>query len=155
MRIYNDVNDIDAFTGGLSETLNKGSLLGPTFGGIFFYIAFGKCLLLFFQNFLFIWLKVIVAKQFQDLKESDRFYFENGNDVRTRFTGVQMEEIKKINIASIMCNNLDLNIIQSRAFLGLNRQNARISCWNTPLIDLTKWRNEVVWIKFYQTDNKQ
>ncbi len=79
--------------------------------------------------------------QFKDLKDGDRFFFDNGHSKTTRFTIKQLDEIKRINIASIMCNNLDLNFVQMHGFLPLSKRNFPIDCMKTPVINLNKWKD--------------
>lgn len=85
-----------------------------------------------------------MARQFKELKEGDQFYFENGHNRLTRFTGEQMEEIKKVTMVSVMCNNLDLNVIQMRAFRRLQNRREAVDCARTPFMDLEKWRDEPI-----------
>ena len=57
---YRHCDDIDLFTGGLTETPLEGSPIGPTF----------SC---------------IIATQFANLKQGDRFWYEDSNPI-TGFT---------------------------------------------------------------------
>ena len=86
-------------------------------------------------------MKGIVAMQFKDIKDGDRFFFDNGHSRTTRFTIKQLDEIKRMNMAGIMCNNLDLNVIQAKAFLPLSRQNFPADCMKTPVINLKEWKD--------------
>lgn len=79
--------------------------------------------------------------QFKDLKDGDRFFFDNGHSKTTRFSRKQLDEIKRINIAGILCNNLDLNVIQPHAFLPLSRRNFPIDCMKTSVINLKEWKD--------------
>lgn len=45
----------------------------------------------------------MVAKNFHNLKYGDRFYFENGHDVKARFTLPQLDSIKSMLIADVFC----------------------------------------------------
>jgi peroxidase len=75
---FGSVDKIDLWTGGLAEKSAKGALLGETFGKI-------------------------VADQFADLRDGDRFYFENqfANDKQT------LKEIQKTTLADIILRDTD------------------------------------------------
>ena len=62
----------------------------------------------------------IIANQFKDLKIGDRYYYENGPS-QSAFTLDQLNEIKKISLARIICNDFDVSRIQKNVFL-LNSQ---------------------------------
>jgi hypothetical protein len=72
--LYVDVDKIDLFVGGLAEDHVKGGNIGPTFGNI-------------------------IRKQFEALRDGDRFYYEN-NDVA--FTAKQKKEIKKYSMCDML-----------------------------------------------------
>ena len=76
--MYRHVEDIDLFTGGLSEPSLPGGVVGQTFG-------------------------CIIAAQFDRLKRCDRFWWENPSE----FSPQQRQEIRKSTVASVMCRNWD------------------------------------------------
>ncbi|CAF0776314.1 unnamed protein product [Brachionus calyciflorus] len=114
--VYKHVDDIDLYPGGLSETPVNGGVVGPTFA----------CL---------------IANQFRDLKKGDRFYYENGPS-SSAFTLDQLNEIKKVSISRVVCNNFEINMIQPNGFMqplsSLN--NAKILCNWLPQMNLSKWK---------------
>jgi hypothetical protein len=102
--IYNDVRDIDLFTGGLAETPNKGAAVGPTFG----------CLL---------------GRQFYYYKRGDRYWYEN--DIPpSSFTKDQLNEIRKVSLASVLCDNTNsIDFVQPNVFLEADPfLNALMAC---------------------------
>lgn len=80
-RTYDHVDDVDLFTGGLIETPLHGGLVGPTFG-------------------------CILGVQFKNLRNCDRFWYEN-SDPLIRFTDAQLSEIRKITLSKIICDNCE------------------------------------------------
>ena len=84
----------------------------------------------------------IVAKQFRDLKFGDRFYYENGIDVRTRFAPDQLDELRKSSIARLMCDNLDIKFVQQNAFFPASPTNPIVDCKSLKKMNLSKWKNE-------------
>ena len=79
--IYEDVDDIDLFIGGISETSATGAVVGPTF----------QC---------------IIGDQFKRLQHGDRFYFDSVSSPG-RFTESQLDELRNANLARITCDNGD------------------------------------------------
>lgn len=86
-KIYESVDDIDLFTGGLIENPLHGGSVGPTFG-------------------------CVIGMQFQRLRKGDRFWHET-SDPFVRFSESQLTEIRKISLAKVVCSNSDsINLIQ-------------------------------------------
>lgn len=85
---YQSVNDVDLFVGGMLEPADsEGGALGKTF----------QC---------------ILADQFKRLREGDRFWHENApnrikNTDKTAFTRCQLQEIRKVTLAKIICDNAE------------------------------------------------
>ena len=89
--IYDSVDDVDLFIGGISEVPVHGALAGPTF----------QCL---------------VGDQFKRLQHGDRFYYDNSASPG-KFTEEQLVEIRKSNLARVHCDNGDaLKLMQPLAF---------------------------------------
>ena len=59
----------------------------------------------------------IIAKQFQDLKFGDRFYYEHGHSAATRFTPDQLNVIRGVSLSSILCRNVKITRVQKWPFL--------------------------------------
>ena len=118
--VYDHVDDVDLFTGGLSERPVVGGVVGPTFA-------------------------CILGQQFLNLRRGDRFWYENSKDKNPgSFTPDQLQEIRKSSLSRIICNNLDdVTMIQPYAFLADDDfTNRRKSCRGPaiPKIDLKKWK---------------
>lgn len=131
-RVYQHVDDVDLFIGGILERPKRGALVGPTF----------LC---------------IVGDQFSRLKIGDRFYYENGK-FNSKFSAAQLDELRKTSLARILCDNSDnIQHIQPLVFVnagvtdgrtGLLNGNDIVSCDNfgvIPKVSFTSWRNEPVW----------
>ena len=89
--IYQDVDDVDLFIGGISEFSVPGALLGPTF----------QCL---------------VGDQFKRLQEGDRFFYDSASNPG-KFSEAQLNEIRNANLARITCDNGDnIHHMQPLAF---------------------------------------
>jgi len=106
--VYKDVNDIDLWVGGLGEgafvsndaldsSLRQGgAVVGATFA----------CLL---------------RKQFDELKQSDRFYYENRPDAKkgteaTAFSLDQLNAIRGVSMSTLVCENFDINSVRPHIF---------------------------------------
>jgi peroxidase len=86
--------------------------------------------------------KGIIAKQFRDLKFGDRFYYENGNDNLIKFTTSQLDEIRKSNMARVLCDNVEITYIQKNPFLKADLQlNPLINCDLVDDIDYNLWKS--------------
>ncbi|XP_065073904.1 uncharacterized protein LOC135697958 isoform X1 [Ochlerotatus camptorhynchus] len=119
-RIYNNVDDIDLFPGGMSERPLQGGLVGPTFA-------------------------CIIAIQFRQVRKCDRFWYEN-DDPTVKFTEAQLAELRKTTLSRIICENLDIQSDMQRAAFDLpsNFLNPRVPCSSMQQIDLSAWRENVV-----------
>ena len=74
---------------------------------------------------------------FHNLKFGDRFYYENGEDENLRFTLAQLDNIRHISMASIVCQNYGLDRIQKYAFqLGNQQTNPSQFCDQLEKINL-------------------
>ena len=89
--IFEHVDDVDFFIGGISEVPVHGALLGPTF----------QC---------------IIGDQFKRLQHGDRFYYDNIASPG-KFSEDQLVEVRKANLARVHCDNGDnIKLMQPLAF---------------------------------------
>ncbi|XP_055950747.1 uncharacterized protein LOC129984809 isoform X3 [Argiope bruennichi] len=116
--VYEHVDDIDLFTGGVAEKSMYGALVGPTFG-------------------------CILSKQFTNLRKCDRFWYET-QDPFLRFTQDQLTEIRRTRLSKIFCDNSDtIDTVQMKAFdLPDDFLNPRMPCKNIPSPDLSMWKEK-------------
>ena len=104
---------------GISERSVEGGLVGPTFG-------------------------CIIANQFENLRKCDRFWYET-RQKKLGFTTKQLNQIKKVTLSSLLCNNLDNQEtkFQLKIFdLPNETRNPLISCKEHPKIDLKFWSKQ-------------
>ncbi|KAL1448492.1 hypothetical protein MTO96_044049, partial [Rhipicephalus appendiculatus] len=80
-QIYKHPDDVDLWSGGISERVMPGAMIGPTFA-------------------------CIIARQFSNLRRGDRFWFENPG-LPSSFTPEQLHEIRKATQSKIICENGD------------------------------------------------
>lgn len=92
-KIYASVDDIDLFPGAMTERPLQGGLVGPT-------------------------LACIIGIQFRQLRKCDRFWYENQNP-EVKFTEAQLAEIRKVTLAKIVCENLEIQGDMQRAAFDL------------------------------------
>ncbi|XP_067682268.1 peroxidasin-like isoform X2 [Haliotis asinina] len=113
--LYRTPDDIDLFSGGVSERPVDGGLLGETF----------SC---------------IVGSQFELLKIGDRFWYET-DDAAVGFTVEQLAEIRKTSLSRVVCDNTDTVIIQPNAFKKAGPRNRIRLCRQLPEVDLWAWQD--------------
>jgi len=117
--IYDFPDDIDLWSGGVSEIPKDGALVGPTFA-------------------------CIIGRQFYNIRAGDRFWYENPG-WPSSFTIEQLEAIRSTSLARIICDNSDnIQTIQYRVMLLPDHKlNPRLSCRSSeiPRLNLEPWRD--------------
>ncbi|MBT8229372.1 MAG: T9SS type A sorting domain-containing protein [Bacteroidia bacterium] len=88
--LYGDVNNVDAWVGMLSEKHLNGAIFGPL-------------------------VMTIIEKQFQVLRDGDRFYFEND----PAFNSEDIDEIKNTSLHDIIMRNTDIELMQKDVFSAM------------------------------------
>ncbi|KAL0851618.1 hypothetical protein ABMA28_007396 [Loxostege sticticalis] len=113
-KIYNNVDDIDLYTGALAEN-PRGRLLGPT-------------------------LSCLLADQFLRLKVADRFWYET-SDAEVGFTIEQLAEIRKTTLAGVICANEELlDQAQPRVMEAVGPTNPLVDCRELPQPTFGPWK---------------
>jgi len=114
--IYKSVDDIDLFTGIVSEKPSDDGFLGQTAS----------------------W---IVGKQFRDLKLGDRFYYESDNLKGNPFNQRQLDTIRETTVARILCDNTDLHFVPKYPFFHPGHSNPIVNCKSLPRLDVHAWKD--------------
>lgn len=117
-RHYRHVDDIDLWSGGVSERKLPGAAIGPTFA-------------------------CIIARQFSNTRRGDRFWYENPG-MPSSFTPEQLAQIRKISLAKILCANSDDVPTIQRWALRMPHPvlNPHLSCHQLPEMDLRFWQED-------------
>ncbi|XP_037094384.1 peroxidase-like [Pollicipes pollicipes] len=114
--LYRSIDHVDLYVGGLLEPPLEGAAIGPTFA----------CLL---------------TDQFVRMKTGDRFWYETG-DPLLRFSPDQLRQIRRANLARVLCDTSDrLEKAQPRPLLLPSADNAPKPCGSLalPVMDLSYW----------------
>jgi len=113
---YKFVDDIDLFVAMLHEKRLSDALVGQT-------------------------LACLLAHQLKNIKYSDSFWYETDQEP-ARFTISQLNEIRKITLAKILCRNLENTPkIQTHAMLTTKlTQNKLVECSSLPDINWSLWK---------------
>merc|ERR1712048_241915 len=79
----------------------------------------------------------IIGIQFRNLRKCDRFWYEGGNPL-IRFTEAQLDEIRKVSLSKVMCDNCDTVTDIQRALFDVPDPflNPRVPCSALPAINL-------------------
>lgn len=101
-KLYRVIENIDLFTGGMSERHFPGADIGPTFA-------------------------CVNGLQYHHLKFGDRYWFEHANQAGS-FNPAQLEEIKRTTLARLLCRTAYLPQVPRYAFLQPSVYNPLINC---------------------------
>lgn len=107
---YRFVEDIELYIGGHYERKVEDAIVGPTFG-------------------------CIIGLEFHNSKYGDRFFYEHSDQISS-FAIEQLNEIKtKSSLASILCQNTDLEQVLSDPLTVISDTNQFVSCTDFHDID--------------------
>ncbi|XP_050449274.1 chorion peroxidase [Cataglyphis hispanica] len=116
--LYESVDDIDVYTGALSEIPESDSLVGPTF----------TCL---------------IIDQFARLQKGDRFWYEYAEQPYP-FTEEQLVELRKSSLAKIICDCSDgITHAQMELMHSVGPDNPMVSCKDIPEPSFTLWKENI------------
>uniref|UniRef100_A0A8R1HQD5 peroxidase n=1 Tax=Caenorhabditis japonica TaxID=281687 RepID=A0A8R1HQD5_CAEJA len=110
-QLYRTPDDVDFYVGGLLEQPSAGSLVGGTF----------SC---------------VIAKQFERLRDGDRFYYENPGI----FTSAQVTELKRATLSWVLCQTGDNMVRVGRRAFDIENGSRAIPCSSINGLNLEAWR---------------
>ena len=86
-------------------------------------------------------MKDFIGKQYRDLKYGDNHFYSFGHNERTKFTPEQLREIKKISMARVLCDNIDIEHVPLNAMIVEGYEsNPIVSCDSLPIVNLKYWQ---------------
>uniref|UniRef100_A0A914XL25 Uncharacterized protein n=1 Tax=Plectus sambesii TaxID=2011161 RepID=A0A914XL25_9BILA len=115
-QLYESVDDIDLFSGGIAERPADGAMIGPTFA-------------------------CILSEAYQGMRRGDRFWYENFV-YPSAFPEDQLSELRKTTLARIICDNTKVESLQPKALEAPNTfENCPVTCDNAviPTLDWTQF----------------
>jgi len=111
--VYQRVEDLDLYVGGLSETPVAGGAVGPTFA-------------------------CIIGQQFKSLMDGDRFFYRHTSGPQIRpLSGAMLEQVKLRRLSDIICENTDIATITGNVFIQPGQDgNTKTDCSAHRKLDL-------------------
>ncbi|KAG5866644.1 hypothetical protein JTB14_025149 [Gonioctena quinquepunctata] len=120
--IYRNIDDVDLYSGALSEIPLEGSILGPT-------------------------ITCTILDQFYRIKHGDRFWYENSQAPQA-FTLEQLNELRKTSLATIICDTSDdLDEIQKKVMERVGPNNYYTACSDLKRTNLNLWKENLHHLK--------
>ncbi|XP_049620935.1 lactoperoxidase-like [Suncus etruscus] len=108
--LYRTPDNIDIWIGGISEPLVEGGRVGPL-------------------------LTCILGKQFQQIRDGDRFWWENPEV----FTQQQRESLWKVSFSRLVCDNTGITEVPLHPFQANNYPKDFVDCSAIDQLDLSPW----------------
>uniref|UniRef100_A0A8C5H6C0 Eosinophil peroxidase-like n=1 Tax=Gouania willdenowi TaxID=441366 RepID=A0A8C5H6C0_GOUWI len=111
LALYGTPDNIDIWLGGVAEPFVKGGRVGPLFA----------CL---------------IARQFKNIRQGDRLWYENPNVFTTR----QRRVLDSASLSRIVCDNSGITAVQRNVFDLPDRRNRVSRCNRIRRLNLSAWR---------------
>ncbi|CAD6208755.1 GSCOCT00003563001.3-RA-CDS [Cotesia congregata] len=113
--LYEDVDDVDLYTGALAEIRMSDGLIGPTF----------TCL---------------ISQQFQRLQSGDRYWYESSQSPYP-FTPDQLVQLRRSSLAKLICDcSDDIDEIQPLVMQSAGDGNPITLCDDIEAVDFSAWK---------------
>ncbi|UMM16464.1 hypothetical protein L5515_013465 [Caenorhabditis briggsae] len=110
-QLYRTPDDVDFYVGGILEQPAAGSVVGATFA-------------------------CVIGKQFERLRDGDRFYFENPGV----FTSSQLAELKRTTLSWVLCQTGDNMLRVGRRAFDIEDGSRAVPCSSINGLNLEAWR---------------